>query len=574
MTSNKSPRKVFIATLGIGVYNPVFYTKDKTFQSKETKFIQIATMEYLGVHEWTADDLVLICLTEESKIKNWESGYIDTWQDKPQSRGIGLKESIQNLGLCCEVKAIDIPLGKNEQEIWEIFHLILDSICKNDSIYIDVTHGFRYLPMLTLVLANYTKYLKNATVESITYGCYELTENKLAPIIDVTPLSTLQDWASAANSFISSGNAEMLNQLSNKQQNKIEKKDRTNYHNAMSSFVKGVYNITQNIHKARGIRLYDAESFKSVQEAYQIFTDEEHSPYMPIYEMIYNTLSQFSIKRNELNGFLAAKWAFNHQLPSQGFVLLQETFVSWVLNILGVPLMATGNELDYRFLVGGVCDSMSQKIKYETYVQKIASDNKEIADVVEKMYHLEVLITFGARIGLLKQARNDIAHAGWNDSPMKNTTFENKIKEAQLLIEDMIAYLELKPTNRQVPNRPPLLLNLSNHPYEMWSNKQKKAAKKPYEKVEDIAFPNINPSINEKEIEALVNQYCDIIISYSKDYKVTVHVMGELTFTFALVSKLKALGIPAIASTTERNSVEETGVKSSVFEFVKFRHYK
>ena len=50
--------------------------------------------------------------------------------------------------------------------------------------------------------------------------------------------------------------------------------------------------------------------------------------------------------------------------------------------------------------------------------------------------------------------------------------------------------------------------------------------------------------------------------------------MGELTFTFALVSKLKALGIPAIASTTERNSVEETGVKSSVFEFVKFRSYK
>jgi hypothetical protein len=49
--------------------------------------------------------------------------------------------------------------------------------------------------------------------------------------------------------------------------------------------------------------------------------------------------------------------------------------------------------------------------------------------------------------------------------------------------------------------------------------------------------------------------------------------MGEMTFTFTLVKKLKQAGIPCLASTMERLVKEEDGKKIVEFKFVQFREY-
>ena len=64
------PRKVFISVLGTGVYEKCCYfkekkEKDKDFESKETCFIQEASLQYLGVREeWSQEDLGLFLLTK------------------------------------------------------------------------------------------------------------------------------------------------------------------------------------------------------------------------------------------------------------------------------------------------------------------------------------------------------------------------------------------------------------------------------------------------------------------------------------------------------------------------------
>jgi len=52
-----------------------------------------------------------------------------------------------------------------------------------------------------------------------------------------------------------------------------------------------------------------------------------------------------------------------------------------------------------------------------------------------------------------------------------------------------------------------------------------------------------------------------------------VHIQGEFTFVFALVSLLLNHNIKCIASTTSRNVIEENGKKITEFQFVKFREY-
>jgi len=49
--------------------------------------------------------------------------------------------------------------------------------------------------------------------------------------------------------------------------------------------------------------------------------------------------------------------------------------------------------------------------------------------------------------------------------------------------------------------------------------------------------------------------------------------MGEMTFSFRLVQKLKSAGILCIASTTERITEQIGDTKTSRFEFIQFRPY-
>lgn len=113
-----------------------------------------------------------------------------------------------------------------------------------------------------------------------------------------------------------------------------------------------------------------------------------------------------------------------------------------------------------------------------------------------------------------------------------------------------------------------MLLNLSNHPSTSWSESQLAAAGG---NVVDLAFPQVAPDGDEAYIEQLVNDYYNKIITFQGI--TAVHIMGEMTFCYKLITKLKAHNIRCLASTTKRETVEENGVKISKFNFVRFREY-
>ncbi len=50
---------------------------------------------------------------------------------------------IQNMNLNFSVEQVEIPIGIDEKEIWNIFEIIFEKINEGDEIYIDITHAFR-----------------------------------------------------------------------------------------------------------------------------------------------------------------------------------------------------------------------------------------------------------------------------------------------------------------------------------------------------------------------------------------------------------------------------------------------
>ena len=119
-----------------------------------------------------------------------------------------------------------------------------------------------------------------------------------------------------------------------------------------------------------------------------------------------------------------------------------------------------------------------------------------------------------------------------------------------------------------------MLINCTNHPYEIWNDAQRKAAAV-YGEVLDIPFPQIDPKWTTQDLRKLTENYSQKIKAYAP---AAVMVAGEFTFAFMLVDKLLRDGIKVICSCSRRMTVETkkddgTSEKQSVFLFEGFREY-
>ncbi|NCC73048.1 MAG: CRISPR-associated protein [Sphingobacteriia bacterium] len=122
-----------------------------------------------------------------------------------------------------------------------------------------------------------------------------------------------------------------------------------------------------------------------------------------------------------------------------------------------------------------------------------------------------------------------------------------------------------------------MLVNLSNHPFDFWDEKQRNEAHDNYGNIVDIPFPDISPTDDTKMLVELAKQYVGICLEKlngSSEPHNAVHLMGEMTFSFALVAALQREGITCIASTARRNVSDfGNGQKNVRFDFVSFREY-
>jgi hypothetical protein len=115
-----------------------------------------------------------------------------------------------------------------------------------------------------------------------------------------------------------------------------------------------------------------------------------------------------------------------------------------------------------------------------------------------------------------------------------------------------------------------MLLNLSNHHSTSWSATQTQNAIDAYTTIADVLFPHIPPDADNYALDLIVNEYYAQILNIQPT---AVHIMGEMTFVFKLVTLLKQNNIICLASTTKRIASEVNNIKTSYFEFVQFREY-
>lgn len=84
-----------------------------------------------------------------------------------------------------------IPSATEPNDQAEILSQIESVVEDQDRVWIDVTHGFRHLPMIGLAAASLITSHKNATIDEIAYGALDLTRDGETPVVSLTWILSL-----------------------------------------------------------------------------------------------------------------------------------------------------------------------------------------------------------------------------------------------------------------------------------------------------------------------------------------------------------------------------------------------
>lgn len=425
-------RKVFISFLGGTNYRYCDYQKDNKSYGN-VRFAQEATLNYLDVNNtWKESDVALILLTKVAKENNWvDNGQKDRegnliCDEHTHSTLEGLETRLKQFKIGRQI-VDELPEGNDESEIWEIFERVFNKINEGDQLYFDITHGFRYLPMLVMVLCNYSKFLKKVTVESITYGNFEVAKYLgHGLIVDLLPLTKLQDWTYAAGQYLDIGNVQKLVELKALVQN-----------DELNNIVDALETVIKERQTCRGRQIHTSENLSVLKEALSQYlsakTDDkpEEEPLHNILKEVDKSLREFDVKTNFMNGFNAAKWCAKNGLFQQAITMLRENFVTLFCERHGFDIM----DKDMRMIVETALNiqinhKQNRKDKWppELTDDQISGIEKVLQDcwIQSNGKHNNELIHVYKEI---RDYRNNFNHAGFNEGAPSPKCIESKVNE-------------------------------------------------------------------------------------------------------------------------------------------------
>ena len=414
-------RKIFISFLGTTNYGECDYHRNGTSFGK-SRFAQVVTLNYLmQKEEWTSNDIAYILMTKDSERKNWNDFFYN--DRETQAPLFGLRTSLEQMNLPFPIIPIqNLPDGNNENEIWQIFQRVFNEcIQEGDELYFDITHGYRYLPTLIIVLGNYAKFLRNITVKSITYGNYEISNFGKAPglIVDLLPLSALQDWTFAAGQFIHSGDASQLEKIGMNTIRPLMKEYKGSDQNVTNlySFVKHLNQFSEELRTCRGIDIVKAKTIKPLNEVCSKVDASIIPPLEPILRKMQQSVANFSNDENVINGLYAASWCYEHALYQQAATILEESILS---------ILCIQNNLDWTV------EKQREIVSAAFYSHKNPDKplRTDFSDKVELIQSIKDNNNFPALYNVynvLSELRNDINHSGIRDKYMTPNSLIKKL---------------------------------------------------------------------------------------------------------------------------------------------------
>ena len=320
-------RKVFISFLGTSNYVETRYSFPNNEVSEPVRFIQEALIGKI-CSNWTENDQIYIFCTNDAEKLNW----IDNGQPMPKEEAdkIGLETRLKGLSMSVPFDKVPIKEGFSEEEIWDIFDTVYKKLKKEDEIYFDVTHAFRSIPLFSIVLFNYSRFMKETNVVSIQYGAFEklgsafevrkkpLEERGFAPIIDLTNIARLQEYNEMASNLVNYGKTKKLS-------NNLQNSNETN--NVLVDLCKSITDLDEFIATNQLSEIKNGKFIAKFRSNVKPVMKKQPHPIKEILGKIKSETQDFIAAKDNRNIEAAIMWAKDHEMLAQAYSLAEEYIV-------------------------------------------------------------------------------------------------------------------------------------------------------------------------------------------------------------------------------------------------------
>lgn len=388
---------ILLTFLGTGTYQPCRYAfPDSDETGEPVAFYSAALAARLK------PDRVISFQTKHAAAKNGE----------------GLAASLEALG--CAHDPVPISDGSSEDELWQIFSVLTRHVPENCTLYLDITHGFRSLPVLGFIALSYLRVTRRVTIGGIYYGALEARDpaTNITPTFNLTPFLTLLDWTAAADQFLTTGSAVRLGEMLAQRQQVLRAKPLDSGASELPTKLKTlgrfITEASMNLlllrtHAFAGTREKLVGRIGDASQEARVFA----APFMEVLNPVRDELSRFSDMElgtlRELVEWLAARGQ-----TAASLTLASEWIISYAMAICGEPDHHVGHAtrepysraiamLEY----GGTKGSRDEK----------TAQAEEVVALLESRIPLEQITILKTVSNTIRNARNDINHAGFNKEP-------------------------------------------------------------------------------------------------------------------------------------------------------------
>jgi CRISPR-associated Csx2 family protein len=318
-------RKLY-SFLGTNEYRELSYMLPGNLgASSPTRFVQTAIWEMLQRRDELPDEIIVF-LTEDAKAANWFS--------RTDARGNvipGLHETwIAEYGeSSCRLKTVDIEDDDHEDALWRLFERMAEEAGERDEIFIDITYGFRSTPAVSLIIGDYVSVLRKIRLKGLYYGKVD-HYSSTAVIHDMTEMLILFKWTQAIESYLRTGNAQLLLSIV-KEQAPVHEVDW-----GFMELAERLNNVSMSIETCRGQMVEDA-ILKALELLRKLKADPSGKlkPFRQLLDQIARKFSGFQPGRYEQNLLFIVEWCINHHLYQQGYTFLHEGILTILTRHVG-----------------------------------------------------------------------------------------------------------------------------------------------------------------------------------------------------------------------------------------------
>ncbi|MGC8907951.1 MAG: TIGR02221 family CRISPR-associated protein [Desulfomonilaceae bacterium] len=437
--------RVFISVLGTGDYVPCSYRFNDGTVVSSVRFVQEATVSY-SCMEWSDQDRILIFTTEGSRTKNWEDSGATDVEGNPLE---GLAARLNALPLRVPFCNVMIPDGKIQEEIWEIFQALLANLMEGDEVVFDITHSFRSIPMLVLVVLNYAKVVKKVTLRGIYYGALEALgvpsevrsmpmAKRIVPVFDLTAFDKLLDWTTAIDRFIGGGDASLVSELAKQAVLPMTKptKGADRAAKAVKRIAMAINAFASNVSACRGRSLSGAAAKLKHSLADGKSSSDKLIPALsPLLASIQPKLQGF-VGDEVRDGVAAVHWCLEHNLIQQGFTILQETLVSYLIHQIGEkPHLVRNRKIATASL--GIVKSKAPEEDWQDEAARDIEKTRKFVALLESRQDLRAFF-IGGPFEKLKEFRNDLNHGGYTGNTHDAEEFSEVLSHTLTEVEKFL----------------------------------------------------------------------------------------------------------------------------------------